>query len=104
MPIHICNRPFGTKILTSSADSRKTWWSTASARAGRLQIDNRQADWMDRQTMGAAKKLNYKKVLRDLVPINALSEVHIAEVTKKAAIEDVAARSSAVKTAAIPAG
>ena len=39
--------------------------------------------------MGAAKKLNYKKVLRDLVPINALSEVHIAEVTKKAAIEDV---------------
>ncbi|MEA3244364.1 MAG: SUMF1/EgtB/PvdO family nonheme iron enzyme, partial [Pseudomonadota bacterium] len=44
---------------------------------------------MDRQTMGAAKKLNYKKVLRDLVPINALSEVHIAEVTKKAAIEDV---------------
>lgn len=39
--------------------------------------------------MGAAKKFNYKKVLRDLVPINALSEVHIAEVTKKAAIEDL---------------
>ena len=39
--------------------------------------------------MGAAKKLNYKKVLRDLVPINALSESHIGEVTKKADIEDV---------------
>ncbi len=39
--------------------------------------------------MGAAKKLNPKKVLRDLVPINALSEAHIGEVTKKAAIEDV---------------
>ena len=39
--------------------------------------------------MGAAKKLNYKRVLRDLVPINALSEAHIGEVTKKAAIEDV---------------
>ncbi|MGB5729125.1 MAG: cyclic nucleotide-binding domain-containing protein, partial [Thiogranum sp.] len=44
---------------------------------------------MDQQTMGAAKKLNPKKVLRDLVPINALSEAHIGEVTKKAAIEDV---------------
>ena len=39
--------------------------------------------------MGAAKKFNRKKVLRDLVPINALSEAHIEEVTKKAAIEDV---------------
>ena len=39
--------------------------------------------------MGAAKKINYKKVLRDLVPINALSESHIVEVTKKAFIEDV---------------
>jgi len=39
--------------------------------------------------MGAAKKLNYKRVLRDLIPINALSEAHIGEVTKKAAIEDV---------------
>ncbi|MEA2080741.1 MAG: cyclic nucleotide-binding domain-containing protein, partial [Pseudomonadota bacterium] len=44
---------------------------------------------MDHQTMGAAKKLNHKMVLRDLVPINALSKVHIEEVTKKAAIEDV---------------
>jgi len=39
--------------------------------------------------MGAAKKLNYKKVLCDLVPINALSAAHIAEVTKKVDIEDV---------------
>ncbi len=39
--------------------------------------------------MGAVKKLNYKKILRDLVPINALSEAHIKEVAKKATIEEV---------------
>ena len=39
--------------------------------------------------MGAAKKINYKKVLRDLVPINALSEAHIDEVTRKTTFEDV---------------
>jgi formylglycine-generating enzyme required for sulfatase activity/CRP-like cAMP-binding protein/chromosome segregation ATPase len=39
--------------------------------------------------MGAAKKLLDKKVLRDLVPINALSEVHVEEISKKAIIEEV---------------
>lgn len=39
--------------------------------------------------MGAAKKLIHKKVLRDLIPINALSPVHIEEISKKAAIEQV---------------
>ena len=39
--------------------------------------------------MGAAKKLIDKKVLRDLIPINALSANHIEEISKKALIEDV---------------
>ncbi|MFQ5643896.1 MAG: SUMF1/EgtB/PvdO family nonheme iron enzyme [Thiogranum sp.] len=39
--------------------------------------------------MGAAKKLIDKKVLRDLVPINALSAAHIEEITRKAVIEEV---------------
>ncbi len=39
--------------------------------------------------MGAAKKLIDKKVLRTFVPINALSSVHLEEVSKKAIIEDV---------------
>jgi len=39
--------------------------------------------------MGAAKKLINKKVLGDLVPINALSAVHIEEITRKAIIEEV---------------
>lgn len=39
--------------------------------------------------MGAAKKLIDKKTLRDLVPINALSSVHIEELSKKAIIEDI---------------
>jgi len=39
--------------------------------------------------MGAAKKLIDKKVLRTLVPINALSAIHLEEISKKAIIEDV---------------
>lgn len=39
--------------------------------------------------MGAAKKLLDKKVLRDLVPINALSAAHIDEISRKAVIEDL---------------
>ena len=39
--------------------------------------------------MGAAKKLIDKKLLRDLVPINALSAAHIDEVSRKADIEDL---------------
>jgi len=39
--------------------------------------------------MGAAKKLIDKKVLGDLVPINALSAAHIEEITRKADIEEV---------------
>ena len=39
--------------------------------------------------MGAAKKLIDKKVLRDLVPINALSANHIDEISKKAFLEEV---------------
>ena len=39
--------------------------------------------------MGAAKKLIDKKTLRDLIPINALSPVHIEEISKKAVIEQV---------------
>jgi CRP-like cAMP-binding protein/predicted nucleic acid-binding Zn-ribbon protein len=39
--------------------------------------------------MGAAKKLIDKKMLRDLVPINALSAVHVEEITRKAVIEEV---------------
>jgi formylglycine-generating enzyme required for sulfatase activity/chromosome segregation ATPase/rhodanese-related sulfurtransferase len=39
--------------------------------------------------MGAAKKLIDKKVLRDLVPINALSATHLDEISRKALIEDV---------------
>jgi formylglycine-generating enzyme required for sulfatase activity/CRP-like cAMP-binding protein len=39
--------------------------------------------------MGAVKKLIDKKVLRTLVPINALSAIHIEEISKKAIIEDV---------------
>lgn len=39
--------------------------------------------------MGAAKKLIDKRVLRDLVPINALSAAHLDEISRKAIIEDV---------------
>jgi len=39
--------------------------------------------------MGAAKKLIDKKTLQDLVPINALSAVHIEEITRKAVIEEL---------------
>ncbi len=39
--------------------------------------------------MGAAKKLIDKKVLRDLVPINALSATHIDEISRKAVIEEI---------------
>ena len=39
--------------------------------------------------MGAAKKLIDKKVLRDLVPINALSAMHLEEISRKAVIEEV---------------
>ena len=39
--------------------------------------------------MGAAKKLIDKKVLRTLVPINALSANHIEEISRKAIIEDI---------------
>ncbi|GMQ83335.1 MAG: hypothetical protein BMS9Abin06_0068 [Gammaproteobacteria bacterium] len=39
--------------------------------------------------MGAAKKLIDKKMLRDLVPINALSAIHIEEITRKALIEEL---------------
>lgn len=39
--------------------------------------------------MGAAKKLIDKKVLRDLVPINALSAAHVDEISRKAVIEDL---------------
>ena len=42
--------------------------------------------------MGAAKKLKDKKVLQNLVPINALSAVHIEEISRKAVIEDIASR------------
>ncbi len=41
--------------------------------------------------MGAAKKLIDKKVLRNLVPINALSPMHLDEISRKAIIEDVRA-------------
>jgi len=39
--------------------------------------------------MGAAKKLLDKKVLKDLVPLNALSSVHLEEISRKAVIETV---------------
>lgn len=39
--------------------------------------------------MGAAKKLLDKKVLKELVPLNALSAVHIDEISRKAIIETV---------------
>jgi formylglycine-generating enzyme required for sulfatase activity/CRP-like cAMP-binding protein/chromosome segregation ATPase len=41
--------------------------------------------------MGAAKKVFDKKQLRDFVPLNALSPMHIDEVAKKAVIEEVRA-------------
>ncbi|VAW78525.1 Phage protein [hydrothermal vent metagenome] len=41
--------------------------------------------------MGAAKKLLDKKVLKDLVPLNALSAVHLEEISRKAIIETVRA-------------
>ncbi len=47
--------------------------------------------------MGAAKKLIDKKVLRDLVPINALSATHIDEISRKALIEDIKANSYVFK-------
>ena len=39
--------------------------------------------------MGAAKKLIDKKMLRDFIPINSLSAVHIEELSRKAIIEEV---------------
>ncbi len=39
--------------------------------------------------MGAAKKLLDKKVLKELVPLNALSAVHLDEISRKAIIETV---------------
>ena len=39
--------------------------------------------------MGAAKKLVDKKALRDLVPLNALSPMHVDEIALKAVIEEV---------------
>ena len=39
--------------------------------------------------MGAAKKLLDKKVLKELVPLNALSAVHLEEISRKAVIETV---------------
>ena len=39
--------------------------------------------------MGAAKKLLDKKVLKDLVPLNALSAVHLDEISRKAEIETI---------------
>ncbi len=39
--------------------------------------------------MGAAKKLLDKKTLKDLVPLNALSAVHLEEISRKAIIETV---------------
>ena len=39
--------------------------------------------------MGAAHKLFDKKVLRDLVPLNALSPMHVEEVAKKATVEEL---------------
>ncbi len=39
--------------------------------------------------MGAAKYLINKNMLRDFVPINALSAAHVEEVTRKAVIEEV---------------
>lgn len=41
--------------------------------------------------MGVAKKIIDKKVLRDLIPINALSAVHLEEISRKAVIADVRA-------------
>jgi len=46
---------------------------------------------MDWRTMGAAKKLIDKKVLRGLVPINALSPTHVEEISRKAVIDEVRA-------------
>ncbi len=40
--------------------------------------------------MGAARELVDKKVLKNLVPLNSLSQIHFKEVTKNAVIEDVA--------------
>lgn len=39
--------------------------------------------------MGAAKKLLDKKALKDLVPLNALSAVHLDEISRKAEIETI---------------
>jgi len=44
---------------------------------------------MDQRTMGAAKKLLDKKVLRNLFPLNALSAIHLEEISRKAVIEEV---------------
>ncbi|MGW8309845.1 MAG: SUMF1/EgtB/PvdO family nonheme iron enzyme [Thiogranum sp.] len=47
--------------------------------------------------MGAAKKLIDKKVLRGLVPINALSAPHLEEVSRKAVIEEIRANTYVFK-------
>ena len=39
--------------------------------------------------MGAAKNLIEKKALQSLVPLNALSAIHLEEITKKAVIEEI---------------
>ncbi|MDT8386136.1 MAG: SUMF1/EgtB/PvdO family nonheme iron enzyme [Thiogranum sp.] len=41
--------------------------------------------------MGAAKKLIDKKLLRDLIPLNALSAVHLEEISRKAVITETRA-------------
>jgi len=43
--------------------------------------------------MGAARELVDKKVLRNLVPLNSLSQIHFKEVTKNAVIEDISSGS-----------
>jgi formylglycine-generating enzyme required for sulfatase activity/CRP-like cAMP-binding protein/chromosome segregation ATPase len=48
--------------------------------------------------MGAAIKLIDKKMLRDLVPINALSAVHVEEISRKAVIEEVSSGRYVFKT------
>ena len=39
--------------------------------------------------MGAAKNLIEKKALQSLVPLNALSAIHLEEISKKAVIEEI---------------
>ncbi len=41
--------------------------------------------------MGAVRKILEKKALRDLIPLNALSAVHLEEISRKAVVEEVRA-------------